>query len=157
MRAHHDREHGGVADRRQAWPVRLLLTAVLVGLAGGPCRAADEVPGAAPDAGSTDGALSPAPDDEPAASRAPKQSERQQRLLEEQRRVRGQMQKLDRQLEPYERDRLRARPLDPSTGRPSISRQDPVAERRELERRNLQFRERQIQNELRRTPGGVSR
>ncbi len=71
--------------------------------------------------------------------------------------MRGQMQKLDRQLEPYERDRLRARPLDPSTGRPSISRQDPVAERRELERRNLQFRERQIQNELRRTPGGVSR
>ncbi|QLH40326.1 MAG: hypothetical protein HWD60_17230 [Defluviicoccus sp.] len=157
IRVHHLREDAGAADTRQAWLIPLLLTAVLSGLAGGECRAADGTPQAMPDARSAGGSEEAPAADAPAVPPAPTRGDRQHELLDEERRVRGRLQTLDRQLEPYERDRLRARPTDPQTGRPSNSRRDPVSERRELQRRNLQFRQRQIESELRRNTDRTSR
>ena len=71
------------------------------------------------------------------------------RLQNEQRFLRGRIETLDRELAPYERDRLRAPTSDPLTGAPR-GRQDPLAERKELERRTLQDRERLIERDLRR-------
>jgi hypothetical protein len=73
----------------------------------------------------------------------------EQQLQDEQRFLRGRIETLDRELEPYERDRLRAPERDPVTGVPR-TRQDPLAERREMERRTLQDRERLIEQDLRR-------
>lgn len=69
----------------------------------------------------------------------------------EQRFLRGRIETLDRQLESYERNRLRAPTPDPVTGVPR-NRRDPLAERKELERRTLQDRERLIEQDLRRQP-----
>jgi hypothetical protein len=74
-------------------------------------------------------------------------SERQ--LQNDQRFLRGRIETLDRELEPYERDRLRAPTPDLGTGMPR-NRQDPLAERKELERRTLQDRERLIEQDFRR-------
>ena len=69
------------------------------------------------------------------------------RLQNEHRFLRGRIETLDRELEPYERDRLRAPTPDPLTGVPR-SRQNPLAERKELERRTLQDRDRLIERDL---------
>ena len=71
----------------------------------------------------------------------------ERRLQNEQRFLRGRIETLDRELEPYERDRLRAPTPDPLTGLP-LSRQNPLVERKELERRTLQDRERLIERDL---------
>jgi hypothetical protein len=73
----------------------------------------------------------------------------ERQLQDEQRFLRSRIETLDRELEPYERDRLRAPTPDPLTGTPR-SRQDPLAERKELERRTLENRERLIEQDLRR-------
>jgi hypothetical protein len=73
----------------------------------------------------------------------------ERQLQSEQRFLRGRIETLDRELAPYERDRLRAPEPDPLTGAPR-SRQDPLAERREIERRTLQDREKLIEQDLRR-------
>ena len=73
----------------------------------------------------------------------------ERQLQDEQRFLRGRIETLDRELAPYERDRLRAPTSDPLTGGPR-SRQDPLAGRKELERRTLQDRERLIERDLRR-------
>jgi hypothetical protein len=73
----------------------------------------------------------------------------EQQLQDEQRFLRGRIETLDRELEPYKRDRLRAPEPDPVTGVPR-TRQDPLAERQEMERRTLQDRERLIEQDLRR-------
>jgi hypothetical protein len=73
----------------------------------------------------------------------------ERQLQSDQRFLRGRIETLDRELEPYERDRLRAPTPDPLTGAPR-SRQDPLAERKQLERRTLQDRERLIEQDLRR-------
>lgn len=110
-----------------------------------------------PDVGSTDGAASPPLTKDPAPSPTVVPIDRQRQLLDEKRRVQGRLKTLDRQQAPYERERLRARPANPLTGRPSSSRRDPVSERRELQRHNLQFRQRQIESELRNSRGGTNR
>jgi hypothetical protein len=74
-----------------------------------------------------------------------------QQLRSDQRLLRGRIETLDRQLEPYERDRLRAPTPDPLTGAPRRH-EDPLAERKQLERRTLQDRERLIEQDLRRQP-----
>jgi hypothetical protein len=68
-------------------------------------------------------------------------------LQDEQRFLRGRIETLDRELAPYDRDRLRAPTSDPATGVPR-DRRDPLAERKELERRTLQDRERLIERDL---------
>src|SRR5512134_3015940 len=64
----------------------------------------------------------------------------ERQLRSDQRFLRGRIETLDRELEPYERDRLRAPTPDPLTGAPH-RREDPLAERKQLERRTLQDRE----------------
>jgi hypothetical protein len=76
-------------------------------------------------------------------------SGRERQLQNEQRLLRGRIQTLDRELAPYERQQLRTPSPDPLTGRPR-SVNDPLAERKELERRTLQDRERMIDQDLRR-------
>jgi hypothetical protein len=73
----------------------------------------------------------------------------ERQLQSDQRFLRGRIETLDRELAPYERDRLREPTPDPGTGAPR-SREDPLAERKELERRTLQDRERMIEQDLRR-------
>jgi hypothetical protein len=73
----------------------------------------------------------------------------ERQLRSDQRYLRGRIETLDRELEPYERDRLRAPTPDPLTGVPR-RRQEPLAERKQLERRTLQDRERLIERDLRR-------
>ena len=85
----------------------------------------------------------------PAALGAQDVAPSEQQLQDEQRFLRGRIETLDRELEPYERDRLRAPEPDPVTGVPR-TRQDPLAERRKMERRTLQDRERLIEQDLRR-------
>lgn len=68
-------------------------------------------------------------------------------LQDEHRFLRGRIETLDRELAPYERDRLRAPAPDPATGVPR-DRRDPLAERKELERRTLQDRDRLIERDL---------
>jgi hypothetical protein len=75
----------------------------------------------------------------------------ERQLRSDQRFLRGRIETLDRELEPYERDRLRAPTPDPLTGAPR-RRQDPLAERKELDRRTLQDRDRLIEQDLRRQP-----
>jgi hypothetical protein len=75
----------------------------------------------------------------------------ERQLRSDQRFLRGRIETLDRELEPYERDRLRAPTPDPLTGVPR-RREDPLAERKQLERRTLQDRERLIEQDLRRQP-----
>jgi hypothetical protein len=75
----------------------------------------------------------------------------EQQLRSDQRFLRGRIETLDRELAPYERDRLRAPTPDPLTGAPR-RREDPIAERKQLERRTLQDRERQIEQDLRGQP-----
>lgn len=72
-------------------------------------------------------------------------------LRSDQRFLRGRIETLDRELESYERDRLRAPTPDPLTGEPR-RREDPVAERKQLDRRTLRDRERLIEQDLRRQP-----
>jgi hypothetical protein len=73
----------------------------------------------------------------------------ERQLRSDQRFLRGRIETLDRELEAYERDRLRAPTPDPLTGAPR-RREDPLAERKQLERRTLQDRERLIEQDLRR-------
>ena len=70
-------------------------------------------------------------------------------LRSDQRSLRGRIETLDRELAPYERDRMRAPTPDPLTG-VRRRREDPLAERKQLERRTLQDRERLIEQDLRR-------
>jgi hypothetical protein len=80
----------------------------------------------------------------------PQDDQWRQQLLDERRQVEGHIRSLDRELAPYDRDRLRAAPLGQPTSRVRDGQHDPLAERRELERRNLQDRRRTLDFELRR-------
>ena len=82
----------------------------------------------------------------------------ERQLRSDQRFLRGRIETLDRELQPYERDQLRGPAPDPLTGAPR-RREDPVAERKQLERRTLQDRERLIEQDLRRQQfdRGISR
>jgi hypothetical protein len=75
---------------------------------------------------------------------------REWRLESERRYLDGRLKTLDRQLEPYDRNRLRSAPLDEPTGRLRNGLHDPIAGRLELERRALQDRQRIIERERRR-------
>jgi hypothetical protein len=72
----------------------------------------------------------------------------ERQLRSDQQFLRGRIETLDRELAPYERDRLRAPTPDPLTGVPR-RREDPVAERKQLDRRTLRDRERLIEQDLR--------
>lgn len=170
-RAHPHPEHAGAARERQAWLVVVLVGMMLVG-AGGACMAADgtsdgllpNAPAAGSEGGATQGAtpqtgpggpgtadgvtsMPLAPGVEPSPLRG-----RQQQLLDEHRRLDGRLRTLDRQLVPYDRDRRRTSPPDQPTSRVRSGQRDPLSERRVLERRNLDYRQRQIESDLRRNP-----
>jgi hypothetical protein len=75
-------------------------------------------------------------------------------LEDERRDLEGRSRTLDRELAPYDRDRLRRPPPDQPTGRVRGGQRDPLMERRDLERRSLRDRQhlleqRQLQYERR--------
>ncbi|MBK8175780.1 MAG: hypothetical protein IPK66_11100 [Rhodospirillales bacterium] len=73
------------------------------------------------------------------------ESPRERTLLDQQRQVEGQIRTLDRQLGPYEIERLRR----PPPNAPHRMTYDPLQERREGERRGLELRSRMIEQDLR--------
>ncbi|HYN38929.1 MAG TPA: hypothetical protein VES39_06740 [Rhodospirillales bacterium] len=120
--------------RREA----LLCLALLAPLSG--VRAADEPP-------------PPGVADSPQAraAAAAMREARERRLLDEQRAVEGRIRTLDRQLQPWERERRSPATTEPRgdpRGVPAPL-QDPVAERLDLERRGLRDQERLLEDRIR--------
>jgi hypothetical protein len=153
-------EHAGGDRKRQAWPGRVLLAVILL-MGGAGCQSADKAsqvaPGEASPAATAGMATEPARTATSLSAASPgvepsPLGDRRQQLLDEKRRLDGRLQTLGRELAPYDRDRLRARPPDAPPGRVRGGAHEPNIERRELQQRNLKYRQRQIENQLRRQP-----
>jgi hypothetical protein len=134
-------EHAGAPAQRQASRPRMVAALLAIALAV-PMAAAAQVEPPPADA---------APSPQARAAAAAMREARERRLRDEQRAAEGRIRTLDRQLEPWERERRRPAATEPPGDPGGVPEplQDPVAERLDLERRGLRDRDRLLEQRLR--------